>query len=57
MMDNHPHTLSAFYDPDWKPLYATYRVKEHWRDIERPANLDEMLSSRLRFLMVRFCPR
>ena len=44
MMDNHPHTLSAFYDPDWNPLYATYRVKEHWRDIERPANLDEMLS-------------
>ena len=43
-MDNKPHTLSAFYNTDWKPLYATYRVKERRRDIERPSNLNEMLS-------------
>jgi hypothetical protein len=42
MVDNHPHTLSSFYSADWEPLYATYRVKEHWREIARPSNLAGM---------------
>jgi hypothetical protein len=43
-VDNHSHTLNAFYDVNWQNLRLSYRATGTQRDVGRPRNLDEMLS-------------
>ena len=47
-VDNHSHTLNAFYDPDWRNLHLSYRQTGEQREIARPSNLDEMLQTATR---------
>lgn len=43
-IDNHTHDLNVFYNVAWNNLHLSYRDKGAQQEIQRPSNLDEMLS-------------
>lgn len=43
-VDNHAHSLNAFYTPAWQLTDCTYRSQEGIREVSRPINLEQMVS-------------